>query len=73
MSLFNISIETFMIRFYLMMIVVIGAFFIGMPFLAILALPILLSNMLGIRFNLKALQFTVTTHPTTNIQSSVTH
>ncbi|MFT6809369.1 MAG: hypothetical protein ACJA01_002606 [Saprospiraceae bacterium] len=51
MELFNIDFGTFIIRFYIMMAIVVGAFFAGVPLLAFLAFPILLGNMLGIKFN----------------------
>ena len=50
MTYFTASIQTVILRFYLMMAVVIGSFFAGFPVLAILALPILLSIMTGVSF-----------------------
>ena len=47
MKQFNINIVTMILRFYLMMMVVIIAGFIGQWWLAILAFPIFLSSMLG--------------------------
>jgi hypothetical protein len=50
MKFLNISLTTLMLRYYLMMAVVIVAFFAGIPWLAFLALPIFLSALLGIEF-----------------------
>lgn len=47
MKQFNINIGTMILRFYLMMLVVIIAGFLGQWWLAILAFPIFLSSMLG--------------------------
>lgn len=54
MQFFNISLVTIMLRFYLMMAVVIGSLFAGVPWLCILALPIFLSVMLGVTINKEA-------------------
>ena len=51
MKFLNLSITTLMLRFYLLMAVVIVAFFAGSPWLAFLALPIFMSALLGIQFN----------------------
>lgn len=56
MKAFELSIATVILRFYLMMLVVIVAGFIGQWWLAILALPIFLSIMTGMSFSLKANQ-----------------
>ncbi len=50
MRFFSASFDTILWRFYLMMVVVIAPFVLGVPFLAILALPIFLSTMLGVSF-----------------------
>ena len=50
MRMFEASVQTVILRFYLMMAVVIGSFFAGVPWLALLSLPILLSAMLGVSF-----------------------
>ena len=50
MRMFEASIGTVVLRFYLMMFVVIGSLFAGVPWLAVLAMPIFLSAMLGISF-----------------------
>lgn len=50
MKFFNINFATVMVRFFLMMAVVIGGLFAGQGWLAVLALPIFLSVMLGISF-----------------------
>lgn len=50
MKYFDASILLIIKRFYLMMAVIIVAFFAGVPWLSIVSLPILLSAMLGITF-----------------------
>ncbi|MDX1939349.1 MAG: hypothetical protein SFU99_02290 [Saprospiraceae bacterium] len=52
MKVFNLSIGTVIVRFYLMMLVVIIAGFIGQWWLASLALPIFLSVMFGLTFQM---------------------
>jgi hypothetical protein len=59
MQYFNISLVTVMIRFYLMMGVVIGSLFAGLPWLCILALPIFLSVILGVNFKKETTKQTV--------------
>jgi len=54
MKAFELSIGGVILRFYLMMAIVVVAGFIGQWWLAILALPVLLSTMSGIRFSFKA-------------------
>ena len=49
MKFLAIDLSTFLVRFYLMMMVVILAGFTGMWGLAFLALPIFLSAVLGVR------------------------
>lgn len=49
MRLLQLSFTSVVLRFYLMMGIVIGAFFIGQGWLSILALPVLLSTLLGIQ------------------------
>lgn len=50
MKAYELKVSTIILRFYLMMLIVIGAGFIGQWWLAALALPILISIMLGITF-----------------------
>ena len=50
MKLFNLNFASLILRFYLLMAIVIGAFFIGYPILSILALPVFFSAMMGMRF-----------------------
>ena len=52
-SFFNVPFSQVIIRFYLMMLSVIVPFFIGVPALAILALPLFLSAMVGIKVEFK--------------------
>jgi len=51
MKTFELSIGTVILRFYLMMMIVIAAGFIGQWWLAALALPVFLSIMAGISFS----------------------
>lgn len=53
MKLFEANFDTILWRFYLLMTVVIGSFLVGVPLLALLALPIFLTAMLGISFDFK--------------------
>ncbi len=48
MKPFDLNFDILLLRFYLMMAVIIVSFFIGMPYLAVLALPIFLSAMMGV-------------------------
>ncbi len=50
MKLLDLSISTLIIRFYLLMAIVIGAGFIGQWWLAILALPVFFSALMGMKF-----------------------
>ena len=50
MKTYSIDFRTTMLRFYGMMAIVFVAFFLHIYWLAVLALPVLLSIMLGIRF-----------------------
>jgi len=50
MKLFSLNFATLILRFYLLMAIVIGAFFIGIPALALLALPVFLISMMGVQF-----------------------
>lgn len=50
MKFFEASVETIIIRYYVMMAVVIIPFVIGIPILAVVALPIFLSALMGISF-----------------------
>ncbi len=50
MKTYSIDFRTTMLRFYAMMGIVFVAFFLHMYWLAVLALPVLLSIMLGIKF-----------------------
>ena len=52
-KLFNISFDKVIYRYYLMMFVVIASFYAGIPLIALLALPIFLSAILGMDFKLK--------------------
>ena len=64
MKLFSLNFSTLVLRFYLLMAIVIGAFFIGYPVLAILALPVFLSSMMGMKFAMPRLHFTKKTSVT---------
>jgi len=51
LKFFELSVSGVVLRFYLMMAVVIGAGFSGNWLFGLLALPIFLSIMLGVKFN----------------------
>lgn len=48
MKFFKASFVTIILRYYLMMFVVVGSYVINMEYLALLALPIFISAMMGI-------------------------
>lgn len=50
MKLFHLNVTALILRFYLLMAIVIVAFFIDYPILSILALPVFLTAMMGISF-----------------------
>ena len=54
MTFYTASFETVVLRFSLMMAVIIAPFFIGIPELAIIALPIFLAAMTAVSFEHKA-------------------
>ena len=73
MKPFGVSFATIVIRFYLMMAVVIVSVFSGMYWLTVLALPVFLSAMLGVRlFNSpkKETQATVANKGSKSIQQA---
>ena len=53
MKLLNVNFATLIMRFYLIMAIVIVSFFIGMPWLSMLALPVFAITLLGITFGRK--------------------
>ena len=53
MTFFNASFETVLIRYYVMMGIIIAAFFIGLPILAFLAFPVFLAAFMGIQIGKK--------------------
>ncbi len=52
-KLFNARFDKIIIRYYLMMIVIIGSFYLGAPILGLIGLPIFLSAILGMEFKSK--------------------
>lgn len=50
MKMYSASFETLFWRFNLMMALVIFPFVVGLPFLAILAVPVFLSALMGVSF-----------------------
>jgi hypothetical protein len=52
MKLFSLNFDTLILRFYLLMAIIIGAFFIGQTWLAFLALPVFFSAMTGMKFTM---------------------
>lgn len=63
MKPFTASFETIVLRFYLLMLVVIAPFFMGVPMLALLAVPLFFITLLGISF--KAPKLTVESNTVT--------
>jgi len=59
MKYFETSFATVILRYYLMMFIVVSAFLISVPQLAILAVPVFLSSILGISFKSKSKNETV--------------
>lgn len=51
MTLFNLEFDKVLTRYYLMMILVLLAFFVGLPYLALTAVPVFISTLLGIKFS----------------------
>ena len=60
MKFFGLSITTVVLRFYLIMVLVIGALFSGFYWIAGLALPVFMSILLGLAFEKKAAPATKT-------------
>ncbi len=54
MKFLEANISTILLRFYLMITVIVGAFYLNVPFLAVLGLPIFLSGLLAVKFGSKA-------------------
>ncbi|WP_020570116.1 hypothetical protein [Neolewinella persica] len=50
MRFFALTFDKVLIRFFLMMALIIGGMFAGQPLIAVLALPLFLSAMLGVSF-----------------------
>ena len=69
MTFFTASLDTVVIRFCLMMVSVILPFVLGVPLLAIIALPIFLSAMTAVSFKptKKRAQVKMTAYKTNNI------
>ena len=53
MKLFQVDFSTLILRFYLLMAIVIGAFFIGQPWLAALSLPVFFITLMGMKFTFR--------------------
>jgi hypothetical protein len=53
MKFYSLRFDYVIWRFYLMMVIVIAPFYAGVPALAILALPLFLSIMVGLSFDSK--------------------
>lgn len=56
MKMLNLNFATLIVRFYLMMAIIIGAFFINMPWLSFLALPVFFATLMGIEFRKKGIK-----------------
>jgi len=50
MRFFALTFDKVLIRFYLMMLLIIGGMFAGQPLIAVFALPLFLSAILGVSF-----------------------
>jgi len=50
MKVFEANFATIMIRYYLLVAVIVAAFFTGIPIIGLLAIPIFLSALLGVSF-----------------------
>lgn len=62
MKLCNVSFSTVLLRFYLMMVVIIAAFLVGYPLLALIGVPIFLTALMGVDFEMnKILKFSAKT------------
>jgi hypothetical protein len=61
MKLFQVSFSTLIVRFYLLMLIVIVAGFSGYWMIALLALPVFFTALMGIQFNRKIIA--KKTHP----------
>jgi hypothetical protein len=61
MRFFALTFDKVLIRFYIMMLLIIGGMFAGQPLVAVLALPLFLSAMLGVSFMPEAKETTVMT------------
>ena len=70
MKFLSLDLSTLLIRFYLMMLVIIVPFFIGIPWLAFLALPIFFSALMGVKFNRSVFAAKKVTQKTTRPESS---
>lgn len=57
---FNPSYETLTVRLYLMMAVVIASFYAGVPFLAIIAVPIFIAAMIGLKIEKEIPEVSIT-------------
>ena len=73
MKMYKANIGELVVRFYLMMAVVIAAVFMGVSWLAILALPILMSAMVGISFKGKKKDTTTKTYTEKKVLPRVSH
>jgi hypothetical protein len=50
MKFLSLDFDTVIWRFYLMMAIVIGSFFLGISWLSLLAVPVFFSTLLGMKF-----------------------
>ena len=49
---FKLSFDKILLRYYLMMVVAIAPFFLGVPFMSLLAVPIFFSSIMGIKISI---------------------
>ena len=76
MKLFSLNFASLILRFYLLMAIIIGAYFLGYPILAFLALPVFISAMMGIKFTRTKKAATATSKEntkTSNVQHQTAH
>ena len=53
----SLDFDTVIWRFYLMMAIVIGSFFLGVPWLSLLSVPVFFTTLLGMKFTLSRALF----------------
>ncbi len=67
MKFFEARIDTIIMRYYLLMLIVIVPPFLGVPYLSLLALPVFLSAVLGVSFKRTKSKRTETSFPNVTV------